>query len=818
MRISENVALVSTKAARRLVALKFHSEYIFHWLRKLFQSQNSGSFSAIRAEFVSATLDLATALIKNHAEARAEFLNALRIEDVLFVPIREVDPNIYCLCSAYRGLSNIIMSLPLYSVSEHQHYRDVEEARDLFAYITQVLMDDNLRLVRQLQPQEVPNLAKSVSLHSRLDALRRGIEPTQSTHSNQLDKLFSPIFHNVYGAILDLINFYLENSGLEYAIQFNEAAETQQRERALVAVCHVPSDQVRQKALKCLSLAPLKAFKKAEIGDLLSLQNKLLAVDAGDTLLHLRLFYQILARLVEDGITAERDVESDAVYDMHPGVILKVNWKGKVLSAAFNALTIVMQAGIPMEPVERETRRVEACYEISRLLRIASSDSDYRPLMREENILSMYGPILKAEETLGFMAQDTCIERTWGGRDLEMLLSCLKASEETKSYRLSVHKKTAFRVMARIADLLGGTSDAFERSLRITLRQMSTREQEFWGEPRDAMRKLYFLDPEEAVDRVEQGEAFNENNGLGVVARFVSTLVTRQQIKDLQEARRRHTTFDYWASRLKGQKEEAESAIAANSTKWQAYVDRIGIMDEVPVEPHMDSVLAAVSLEQEPPGAKKEDSSRFSGRWLVCHALQQVHQAYQEATCMLPANYSRQPTPSSHDLGANSNCLRPAFIVSAFLRVFFGALVVPPSDDLWRAATQQLREPHTVQLLIHLCDLCDNDVMICTKVASVLNYAFEMEPHQPAESMDLIIPYGMAMRWLTSQIEAMTRLVNQATLKPLSRGEEFYCQEAIRLCRTVARQTLYIKFSEIKEVQVSQNSCVGSLLVNATTR
>ena len=98
--------------------------------------------------------------------------------------------------------------------------------------------------------------------------------------------------------------------------------------------------------------------------------------------------------------------------------------------------------------------------------------------LRSTHINNTMYKILKYEEELHTPTGPcVAIEQTWCGRSIENLMRCLEPAKET----LTRNKKVAFRLMARIADVLEGRTDVLRESTTgYTLKQICEREIVMW--------------------------------------------------------------------------------------------------------------------------------------------------------------------------------------------------------------------------------------------------------------------------------------------------------------------------------------------------
>lgn len=89
-------------------------------------------------------------------------------------------------------------------------------------------------------------------------------------------------------------------------------------------------------------------------------------------------------------------------------------------------------------------------------------------------MVALFAPLLESEERLAIHPDgfDVVLERTWTGRDIATLVTCLSGLN-----KLNVKKKVAFRVVCRLADIIEGWPDLPDArkdlGLRVSIRNIN---------------------------------------------------------------------------------------------------------------------------------------------------------------------------------------------------------------------------------------------------------------------------------------------------------------------------------------------------------
>eukprot|EP00931_Biecheleriopsis_adriatica_P040597 TRINITY_DN23265_c0_g1_i1.p1 TRINITY_DN23265_c0_g1~~TRINITY_DN23265_c0_g1_i1.p1 ORF type:complete len:1929 (+),score=360.45 TRINITY_DN23265_c0_g1_i1:747-5789(+) len=125
---------------------------------------------------------------------------------------------------------------------------------------------------------------------------------------------------------------------------------------------------------------------------------------------------------------------------------------------------------------------------------------------RKKQVSHTLGAVLQAESP-DWEVPSICVERTWAGRSVEMLLLSL-----TGPGRLDPFGKVAFRVISRIADIVQGQSDKADASFEGLLEVLSSEEAKPW-DVESIKRKCAEMNSIEEDDWRAQQEIFCSSKG-----------------------------------------------------------------------------------------------------------------------------------------------------------------------------------------------------------------------------------------------------------------------------------------------------------------
>ncbi|KAL8433876.1 hypothetical protein ACSSS7_003537 [Eimeria intestinalis] len=233
-----------------------------------------------------------------------------------------------------------------------------------------------------------------------------------------------------------------------------EALFEAHREVAIVNVLAVKNDEVLFSAVECLNSIPVRFITSQTVAHLVTVLRRLPYPHTGLTSSVLQAVVRLLARLAASDSPQAAAVLWGQRAEVTVGAVVEVIYKN--LSTA--------RWPARKSTVENMHRLSKACIDF---LLSASLVDSVRDIMRTKAVVSLFAPVLECEEKLathpdGF---DVILERTWTGRDVSILMSCLSGLN-----KLNVKKKVAFRVLCRLADIIEGWPDTPEVGKDMGLR------------------------------------------------------------------------------------------------------------------------------------------------------------------------------------------------------------------------------------------------------------------------------------------------------------------------------------------------------------
>ncbi|KAL8448177.1 hypothetical protein Emed_003924 [Eimeria media] len=559
-----------------------------------------------------------------------------------------------------------------------------------------------------------------------------------------------------------------------------EALFEAHREVAIVNVLAVKNDEVLFSAVECLNSIPVRFITSQTVAHLVTVLRRLPYPHTGLTSSVLQAVVRLLARLA-----ASDSPQAAAVL-----------W-GQRAEVTVTAVVEVVYKNL-------STARWPA---------------------RTKGVVSLFAPVLECEEKLathpdGF---DVILERTWTGRDVSILVSCLSGLN-----KLNVKKKVAFRVLCRLADIIEGWPDTPDVGKDMGLRALCGREAEMWDDLA-VSRRLLSLDEREDSERAPQQVDFvrlcvSERLSL-LLSPLLSRATTHRHAR--QRALKQHA--EYWAGRLKADIEDAEAEIARAEEEEAAGDDEDAAVLQ---QPQQRSQLRAMArgkpktwkerlrnrnqAQQQQRTAKAAPKKKTvdeelaedpayedlygtednvpSGRGRL---MQTLMTADLDVDPNLAAMYLHNTIDMYGDEGLWANFhgaeLQPCYIIAASLRVLYAAIEYP-ADALVRADT--VRVCRRINFLRSFIALIEAVPFVAANVAAKFCRLM-----QRVESMDLIINYDIVAECTRQIMLPLHHLVRQATSRPLDKKEQLLCVELAGLYATIARQIPYIKFSVERDVQ-----------------
>lgn len=745
-------------AADYVYTRQFHVDYLFRWFRSAFLRHVSGSFAPLKGALMSDLISLAAELAYSNDVIKTDLLENLHFEDLLLIIIKEESPDPLCLGKAYYALVLILKSLNLKVIDSIE--------QKIFEYVTQSLMD--LEIMKIIDSNKFYYLKALSSKKARLKTTTW--IPETSLVEISLETVYDREIQSIYSALISLIQFYLKEPGLmNHAAELNRLMIARNREAHIIDLCRIPSSEVRKLALECLSMAPIESFNEANINKFLEIHNKLGSLSSESTLSHLTLYFSIFNNIL--GSVSDR----------------KLNWIAELLDYAVHDLLAVLKSKILLGSITLAEVLIST---IGQMLIAAGTHSEIRPLFRTALFTDNVPEILKMEENLTLLTAGSNIERSWAGKDLLLLMDAMKNKLNTK-------KKVAFKVLTTIADDFGATTLTSFKEDTLTLiptsiRDLSYREQTLWGNLDTQFKNVYLLDRDQRLTRLVEVEKFAENDQFQILLNLMGTLVSSSQYKRLGKERQQRLDPEYWASRLKGQKEDIENQLALKIKEWKILFAKYGDFSEIPKHPN----------EFVPPSSKPDNAELFSPEWIIYHQMQKT-EVESFVSDRLWANVVLKRTPAGviFDLADSTrgNEIRPVYIVSALFRALYNLLTIPTSDKVRTYSKKSVA--NNIRTLIQFVDEAGNDVLLSLKLVTIVNLSIKLQPQQPAESLDLLSPYALYVRFLQSNIDSLVTKLQKSQTSSLSDLDESLLLAILEGFRICGCQIPLIKFSEYRPIQ-----------------
>lgn len=728
------------KSTKYFVTEGIHTNLIFQSLKEHFRTADTYRWPLQKASLVAGMIDFLTGIIKMDEQGMVDCVDSFHLTDLLLVPIKEYVADPVVLGAACRGILAIIS--------------DPTRQSSLLQYIT-----EQVNRLEPLLQYFGGRIYKDVCSRAEQHVVQKDTLPFRpSVPEMQVNA--NPYIHDCFQAIGRLLHFYLAHTEIPYCVVVNTHLGTKRREKALFKVLLVPNNAVKFAAISCLALVPIENFDADDVVTLLALLKTFRAFASGDAAGIVVALLNVLQRFVDD-VTGEA---GQLVRRVHP-------------QETFDSVYELLLRAAKLWPksVDGADMKNRICVACVGFLRGASRYVDLRPFMRTKSIAQQFRSILKAEEdTCKPDSQDVAVERCWTGRQVNLLLRCFSGLE-----RLNPYKRVAFRTMTQLADVLEGRSAMIDLGTDITLQALCSREEQHFDDA--AVRKqLAILDESEWDDRIEQQCEFVQGRGPERILGCLSRLASQDFGVRLAVERKEKKDSEYWAGRLKAVKEEMEQCLDNGEDIDEEY----GLPAPMEFYP-------------------KPDSYEDETRWIM---LQALHRTDHSLDPQISSLYLRCETGfyGSQSLWENIVLgeMRTALIIAAALRCLYACLVVPVSDMVSGEVKRHCRRPATIRKLISLLEAAQLfDCHIGSKFLALSRLAITLEPHQAAESMDVIITYDILTQVIQRLVRPFQAILKQSTTKPLGPVEQTFATEVCSLMAVIIRQTSWIKFSAHYPVQ-----------------
>ncbi|KAL8271038.1 hypothetical protein Esti_005023 [Eimeria stiedai] len=768
----------SKKAALHLTKANMHTQILIPLLRELIgEREDTCRLRIVQAKVAGAVIGALTGMIRNCEEAMNTCCNNYHLVDLLLPAVKEDAADPIILAASCVGV-RVILENPV-------------QRQELLRYVTEELQGFD-SLLQYLGGTRYVGMCDRAELALR-DQDKLSYTPEKSC------------MH---------LGFQADNFMCVLVFSLAEALFEAHREVAIVNVLAVKNDEVLFSAVECLNSIPVRFITSQTVTHLVTVLRRLPYPHTGLTSSVLQAVVRLLARLAASDSPQAAGVLWGQRAEVTVTAVVEVIYKN--LSTA--------RWPARKSTVENMHRLSKACID---LLLSASLVDSVRDIMRTKGVVSLFGPVLECEEKLathpdGF---DVILERTWTGRDVSILVSCLSGLN-----KLNVKKKVAFRVLCRLADIIEGWPDTPDVGKDMGLRALCGREAEMWDDVA-VSRRLLSLDEREDSERAPQQVDFvrlcvSERLSL-LLTPLVCKTTTHRHAR--QRALKQHA--EYWAGRLKADIEDAEAEIARAEEE-----EAVGDDEDAAVlqQPQQRSQLRAMArgkpktwkerLRNRNQAQQQQRTAKAAPKKKTLDEELAEDPAYEDLygtednvpsgrerlmqTLMttdldvdpnLAAMYLNNTIDMYGDEGLWANFhgaeLQPCYVIAASLRVLYAAIEYP-ADAVIRADT--VRICRRINFLRSFIALVEAVPFVAANVAAkfcrLMQRVLQMEPHQQASLKEFLL--------CTRQIMLpLHHLVRQATSRPLDKKEQLLCVELAGLYATIARQIPYIKFSVEREVQ-----------------
>eukprot|EP00923_Selenidium_pygospionis_P051399 GHVN01089222.1.p1 GENE.GHVN01089222.1~~GHVN01089222.1.p1 ORF type:complete len:1965 (-),score=370.62 GHVN01089222.1:104-5998(-) len=771
VKIASRCAYYSKKAATRFTVDEIHTRVVLPYsrtlLRPLLEKKSaervSKPLSVPQATFASGLMRLMINMMRQNGTA---FIDAMQLHviDMFLVPAKTHEPDPTMLAAALEGLV-VCLSEPH---TRHQYLdsvtTDLKSLTPLMEFIT---------------GGRYPALYEACARHSegfatRLQQRTRPVTPP-------LTECVNVYAHRVFVAIVDFFRFYLSQRDSEFCMGVSIYQRDRGRNDMLFnLVSMVPSNEVRLAAVEAICEIPLTQLVSKDIHSVMKvLDTQSKSTITATTQRLLEALITLLKRVLEDTTLADankQDLRRDEVSIVEE---IKTTLASQCVEVVVEVLLRNSYRRVK-EKIEQENRKTSLSICCVEFLRSASRFVSMRIQMRSETIKTNFRKILKNEEELHSPDnRDIPIERCWIGKDLSLLLSCLSGPE-----RLTPSGKVAFRLVSRFADVMEGVSDARSFGQAVLLKNLCDREAK-WFNLKAMRNEVKWMDEHDFEDRIKQQQMASNTAAFERLLIFLMRLATSGK-GNLPGIPSELDTSEIWAGKLKGVKLTLEKKIddlenSSDGGDGQKRKNGTGTIfrDEVAEE------------------------GELSGRSTLMRHLQGTKRKIDTETAAI---YLRSATELYGAGGVWKNVtagiVNECVIISSFFRVLHNTMVMGVSDDVRRSMIKVCRRPAFIRRTLQLVRSCHlMDYNVGSKWIEVIRLGIAFEPHQPAESMDLIVAYDIVCQTLSVIGPPLLHLLKQAITRPLEMKEQVFCTQFAFLYLTICQQTPYIKFSHHLEVQ-----------------
>lgn len=336
-----------------------------------------------------------------------------------------------------------------------------------------------------------------------------GVTTTFNFSDSEIPRLSNPIFHQLLAAAVDFLKVFSTfalNDPEDLCTRVSEHFNSLGRESLLFKMLKVPSYEVQAAVMRCLGDARLEELDDDELQQLFAMLDPS-SVDTAEELLGAVL--GVLKQFLEkDGAAADK---------------FRKNHTSTAAKRVFDVLSANMARGTYGNPKEAESKQklnVQCCEVLFSI--------SHQPLLRRHlrgDVAKSFAQAMKDHETMDdWSSQDVYLERTWTGRNLDLLLNCLNTSSPVCLKNTS---KQAFRVFNRIADVLAGLVDDYSHH-QISVEKRGAVEALMWNDSLTQMEGN-ILDDHAYDDLYQQQLSFVAFNGIERMMHFLETSSARHE-------------------------------------------------------------------------------------------------------------------------------------------------------------------------------------------------------------------------------------------------------------------------------------------------
>eukprot|EP00921_Rhytidocystis_pertsovi_P000727 GHVQ01001281.1.p1 GENE.GHVQ01001281.1~~GHVQ01001281.1.p1 ORF type:complete len:1562 (+),score=205.48 GHVQ01001281.1:31-4716(+) len=729
------------KAANVYTKYQIHVKVLLYYIRRIMgEREETLRLTVVQSKLLGELMNSLIGMMENNSTAMRDSCVSYYAADLFLVAAKE-------------DISNPVVLPPsLYGLVLIMGCAELQES-DYIRYVTDQVQK-GAALLHYLGGRKYKRLAEQAEYHLMgTDSLPYRPEPPA------LQTLTNEYIHKVFAAVCHFLSFYLMNTQEPLCMAVNEHLAKCDREEILFSLLSVPSDDVKFEVLECICRVPLTFFEHLHLKYLLDLLSRCTYTFSGRTNEIVERLFDLLGRIAEDG-------NKSAI-----GSAMRSEFSTRAVEEVYAALCRTANVRTFHHRTQEEWKTRLSLSGV-RCLQVMSRIQEFRTDLRSKTVTVNLLSMCKLEEDLHRPDnEDIVIERTWTGRDVGVLLGALSGGQ-----RVSVDKKVGFRIVSRLADVLEGRPDSLDFQKSIVLRDLCGREQQMWDDKAARSQSLY-LDEGEACDREYQHAVFVNLAGGERLAVFMTKLSSKTFEQTLAAERQKKQDSDYWAGKFKGDIKTMENKIESG---------------EVDVEDLIKDVTVSVDIDSE-----------TSGRDLLMRQLQESSKELDEATSEMYLRsavemYGAGEVWRNLSQGVMNGC----FMIAALYRSLYACMVFAVNDDTQKEMTTVLRRPSFVRKLVALLESCSLlDCNVGSKFCRLMKRAIQFEPHQPAESMDMIITYDIISRVLQAMASPLLHILRQAVSRPLDQPEQALCTDMAGLVSVMCRQTAYVKFSEDLDVQ-----------------